>query len=215
MQRFFHKDSKTMKLMTVLADIVHIQVLWIAFTLVGLVVGGVFPATIAMFALLRRIIRSGNSFEINREFWIQFKSNFIKANLLGYGIIIVGLLLRLHYNYSLNIEGTYAFLFSISSLALWFIFLFVILYIPPTYVHFDINNFQVIKHAFIIAISTPFHSLGMVIFSLLFYWSSKKLPVLMPFLSIGLLSYGIMKLADHAFSTVNKVSEKNNKIQNV
>lgn len=211
MQRFFHEDSKMMKLMTWLADVAHIQILWVVFTFGGLIFGGFFPATVAMFALLRKIIQSGNTFHFNKEFWTQFKYNFIKANLLGYSIVAVSILLGLHYNYSLNIAGAFSLLFSLSSLAIGLILLLVVLYVAPIYVHFDITNIQIIKHAFIMVISTPFHALGMVALGFLFFWSASTLPVLVPFVSIGILAYGIMRIADHAFNIVDKVSEKNKK----
>src|SRR5699024_7834217 len=144
-----------------------------------------------------------NTFHFNKEFWRQFKNNFIKANFLGYSIIAVSILLRLHYNYSLNIEGTFAFLFSLSSLALAVILLLAGLYVAPIYVHFDISNIQIIKHAFIMVISTPLHALGMVVLGFLFFWSASTLPVLVPFVSVGILAYGIMKIANHAFNIID------------
>ncbi|GAA0365889.1 hypothetical protein GCM10008932_17590 [Alkalibacterium iburiense] len=214
MQGLFHKDSKLMKLMTWFADMAHIQLLWIVFTLVGLVFGGFFPATVSMFALIRKRIQSGDGFSFNKEFWAHYKKNLVKANLLGYSILAMSLLLGLHYQYSLNVQGSLSFLFTLSSLGLWLIFLLVVLYIVPTYVHFDIKNVQVIKHAFIMVISTPLHAVGMAGLCYLFYLSARVVPVLVPFVSVGVLAYGIMRLANHAFKSVDDVAEKEGQRKN-
>ncbi|WP_197274829.1 YesL family protein, partial [Halolactibacillus sp. JCM 19043] len=58
----------------------------------GLVIFGIFPATIALFTVLKKI-KDGEEFSVLRVFWYAVKKNIIKGNILGYVVMLLGALL--------------------------------------------------------------------------------------------------------------------------
>lgn len=68
----------------------YVNILWIAFTLIGLVFLGFFPATASLFAVVRKWIQGNNEVPIFSFFWTNYKSSFLKSNILGISIVIIG-----------------------------------------------------------------------------------------------------------------------------
>src|SRR5690625_3277783 len=75
--------------------IVHLNILWFLFTLMGLLIFGVFPATVAMFTIMRKWIMGEKHIHINKLFWTTYKSEFMKSNLIGVIFIVIGSILYL------------------------------------------------------------------------------------------------------------------------
>ncbi|MFC4402738.1 YesL family protein [Gracilibacillus xinjiangensis] len=57
----------------------YVNLLWIGFSLLGLVVFGFFPATAAMFALVRQWIMGNIDKPVFSSIWVTIKKNFSKA----------------------------------------------------------------------------------------------------------------------------------------
>src|SRR5690625_7635570 len=70
--------------------LVYVNLLWILFTVIGLGVLGIMPATAAMFAVVRKWLRGEDDFPIFTTYKDAYKEEFLKANLLGYILAIIG-----------------------------------------------------------------------------------------------------------------------------
>ncbi|MBO1913821.1 DUF624 domain-containing protein, partial [Microvirga sp. 3-52] len=51
-----------------LAKLLHVQVIWILFCLIGLFIGGIFPATFTMFSIIRKWIMKQDDFPVFKTF---------------------------------------------------------------------------------------------------------------------------------------------------
>lgn len=208
MQAIMDKKSSLMKAMVWLSDMVHIQFLWVVFTLAGLVVGGIFPATYAMFAVQRRLIRKKSSGQLNKLFWEEYKANFIKANILGLLFVLIVLGVYLYYQSVLNITGPLRVIFSFVAFGIVFFTTLTIVFTGPVAAHFDLDVFQIIKHALIVEVSCPIHTIGIIATTVAFIASVYQFPVLVPFVSVAIFTYSVMWIAQHAFGTLEKVMQQ-------
>ncbi|WP_084028990.1 YesL family protein [Bacillus sp. J33] len=62
--------------------LVYLNLLWIAFSLLGIVLFGFFPATAAMFSVVRKWIMGETDVRVFKEFWQTYRKEFWKANRL-------------------------------------------------------------------------------------------------------------------------------------
>lgn len=201
----FHRNSLPMKVMSWLADMLHIQVLWIAYTIAGLVVGGFFPATFAMFAVMREMIHKSPDFSFHKKFKSEYRANFIKSNKLGYTLVIVAIALVFYFRMTINLDGSWAVLFVFLGYGAIILALLSLLYVPVVFAHFDLSISQILRHALIIMFASPVQSLANVVIVILFGVLTQELPALTPFISFAMFSYGITYFAYRAF---NRLSER-------
>src|SRR4051812_27089176 len=78
----------------------YVNLLWFSFTLLGGIIFGIMPATIALFAITRKWeMDKEEDFPIFKTFWESYRKDFIKANLLGVFLFIAGGIVVLYYVY--------------------------------------------------------------------------------------------------------------------
>lgn len=85
--------GRVMVFLRVAAHVVGVNLLVVAGALLGLVVGGLFPALAAGGRLLARAVAGDPSEHLGREFWSAYRSGFRRHALLGIPFWVVGALL--------------------------------------------------------------------------------------------------------------------------
>ncbi|MBU8791417.1 DUF624 domain-containing protein [Oceanobacillus caeni] len=156
----------------------YVNLLWILFTLVGGVIFGFYPSTIAMFAIVRDWLRGNPDLPVFKTFWKYFKRDFIKSNILGIllDLIIILIGLDLFYIKSNNndlLSFTYIPLF-----AFMLIFLLFIFYLFPAFVHFQLKIPKLIKNSFLIMLISPLYTFLIVICLVSVYFIMRAIPAL-------------------------------------
>jgi uncharacterized membrane protein YesL len=153
-----------------------------------------FPATTAMFGIVRKWVMQEEVPTI-RFFWKYYKENY-KRSLVG-GLIfsvlwaIVGV--DYYYFHTRIHLVSYLFLF----LMVWL--LLITLFFFANTVHTDTKFGQGLKNAFILSIANPIYSIGVAITSIvILYVSFTKLTFLLPFFTGGAIAF-------LAFFAYNKV----------
>lgn len=135
----------------------YLNLLWIVFSLLGAVVFGFFPSTLAMFAVSRDWLRGNTGQPVFQSFWKYYRRDFVKSNLLGLFITLIAGFIAVDLFYiqasSADLAWTYVPLF-----AFMFLFAMYLFYLFPTFVHYDIKVHQVIKNAFLIMLINPLNS---------------------------------------------------------
>ncbi|MEH7549842.1 MULTISPECIES: YesL family protein [Bacillaceae] len=187
----------------------YVNILWILFTIFGLVVFGFFPSTIAMFAVVRKWILKQHDIPVFKSFWITYKKEFVKANLLGLVICSLGFLT---YSNITIVEATTVPTFKllyIPNTIVIFIFLLTSLYIFPVFSHFDVHLGEGIKNAFILMVVNPIPTLCMATLTGFLGFIYLKLPGLLPFFSGSLTSYILMWIRNYVFNRTVKLSVEN------
>lgn len=185
-----------------LSTMVYLQFLWTVGVLLGLVVGGLFPSTVALFSVQRDLTNDGTDGILKEKFWKVYKESFKKANCLGYSLIAISALLIVYIRLSMQIQNTLAPIFLFLSYGFLVLFLLAVLYIFPIFVHLDLNISQIIRHAVIIMFLSPFQTIKVMVLSMIFGYSIVRFTILLPFISLAIFCYWIMKIVNEAIYKV-------------
>lgn len=175
---------------------------WFVFSLLGGVIFGIGPSTIAIFSLIRKWLRGEKNFSIFKEYWNYFKSNFIKGNIITFLITfsIVALIICLRYYQTVNnLLGNILTLFVFLLMLLCFI---ITIYIFPVYVNYDVNLKKTLSNSIIIATINPVQTILMLVAVVLIYTIGINIPGLLFFFGISTLSYSLSWLAHKAFNNM-------------
>ncbi|GAF63837.1 hypothetical protein BTS2_0729 [Bacillus sp. TS-2] len=186
-----------------------INLLWILFTLVGLVVFGVVPATIALFTVIRKWLLKEPDIPIFKTFVNAFKKDFIKGNLLGLILGALAYIIYIDYQYLLIIENP--IFYSILFVGLVFIsiaYSVLLFNIFPVYVHFDIKFMQHIKYAILIGIMNLHITISMFGCLYLVYLLNIYIPGIIPFFSVSLAGFVCMFFGNLAFKRLEAKQQK-------
>ncbi|GAB2552229.1 YesL family protein [Gracilibacillus alcaliphilus] len=181
-------------------NLLYLNVLWIVFTLLGLVIFGLFPATAALFAVVRKMILEDEDTAIFPEFVSQFKASFKTANLLGYIVSLIGLFLLIDFRIVQNIshEGVQVLLFNLI-LLIGVLYLVALLYVFPVYVHFDLTWKEYLQYACILTIARPLQTMMLVAFIAAVVFLYILIPAIVLVLGASLMSFVVMKIASLSF----------------
>jgi uncharacterized membrane protein YesL len=185
----------------------YVNILWIGFSLLGLVVFGISPATVAMFTIIRKWIMGESDIPVFQTFWNSYKKEFLRGNGLG---IVIALLA-----YIIYIDLNYLKLDSVIQIPLYliiFAIVMTILYIFPVYVHYNVTLFQLFKNSFFIMMVNPVSSIMMLLGFVALFFVMKFLPALLFFFG-GSLSAGI--IMSSCYLAFQKVEKKQKEAQAV
>jgi len=153
-----------------------------------------FPATTAMFGVVRKWVMK-DEVPIIRSFWKYYKENY-KRSLAG-GVIISVLWVIVGVDY-------YYFQTRIHLVSYLFLFLMVWLFVITLYffantVHTETKLVQGLKNVFILSIANPIFSFGVAIISMvILYISIIKITFLLPFFTGAVIAF----LASFAYNKV-------------
>ena len=157
----------------------YLNLLWLSFTVVGGVLFGFFPATIAMFAVTRQWLKGNTDKPILQSFWQYYRKDFLKSNLLGLFIVIIAIIiiadiLYIKANNNEFLTWTYIPLF-----AFMLLFTMLLFYIFPTFVHYELKVGQVIKNATLIMLINPINTFLILLCLVPLFFIMKTLPALL------------------------------------
>lgn len=185
----------------------YVNILWIAFTLMGLIAFGFFPATTAMFTVVRKWVLKQPDIPIFKTFWFTYKKEFAKSNLLGLVVILFNFFM---YSNIKIVEATtvqaYKLLY-IPNVIVIFIFLLTLLYIFPVFVHFDVRMRDGIKNAFILMTINPIATFSMAVLTGFFCFLFLKIPGLIPFFSGSSIAFLLMWICNYVFAKTENAAE--------
>jgi uncharacterized membrane protein YesL len=186
----------------------YLNLLWIAFTILGLGIFGFLPATVAMFSIMRKWLMGNGDADIFVPFIMTYKKEFIKINILGCVFLAGAYLIYFNYLYLGTVNGfmhTFLALGWYASILFYFI---TLCYVIPAYIHYDMKLFQYIKVALIIGIVNPLAFITLVISLGLLAYLFYLVPGLIPFFGVSLLGFIIMWSAHLSFNRVEVKKER-------
>ena len=185
----------------------YVNVLWIAFTLLGFVVFGFFPATLAMFTVVRKWVLKQTDIPVFKTFWATYKKEFVKGNLLG---LIIGLSSFFMYSNIRIVEATTVPAFKllyVPNVIVIMLFLFTLLYIFPVLVHFDVSLKEGVKNSFILMTINPIPTFCMATLTGFLCFIFLKIPGVTPFFSGSIIAFLLMWLSNYVFVKMNKAAD--------
>ncbi|KGA97632.1 hypothetical protein AJ85_09250 [Alkalihalobacillus alcalophilus ATCC 27647 = CGMCC 1.3604] len=192
-----------------IAKLAIVNILWVGFVLLGGIILGVFPATVAMFTLARKWINGEQELQISKEFWQTYKREFVKSNGLGFILTSLAVILFIDLYFFYHLESGMSQIFFYLFVVIAFNYLVMTLYIFQVYVHYDLKLFQNIKYAFILGLSNPFHTFSMILCLILCYIALEVAPASLLFFSVAPLSMMFMIIAHRIFNKIEEVDRRN------
>lgn len=189
----------------------YLNLLWILFTFLGLLIFGFMPATIAMFTIVRKLVMNEECGNMFKTFASIFKKEWIKSNTIGLILLVVGYILYLDFLYLGTIEGMVHSVLSVGLIVISICYLAITVMIFPVYVHFKLPFKQYFKHAFLISIINPHIMIFVAAGITGTYYLFNFVPGLTLFFCGSLLAAFIMWSAILGFNRVEKKQQKHGK----
>lgn len=179
----------------------YLNLLWILFSLLGLILFGLMPATVAMFAVVRKWNMGEKDIAIFPLFWKTYKKEFIKANGLGLILLGIGYLLSVEFQI-ISTQTSLGYLIGrFTILAIGLLYIIILLYFFPIFVHFKLKTIHYLKWPFIIGIIHPVLTLFLfVCIGLLHYITFITFPALLFLFGASITAFIIMWGASQTFS---------------
>lgn len=186
----------------------YLNLLWFTFTLIGLVVFGFLPATVAMFSVMRKWFMKEPDIPIFSTFIKAYKKEFLKINGIGFVLALLAYVIFFNYHYLGTIDGLMKNIFTVGWYATVAVFVITLCYIIPAYVHYELKLFQYIKTALIIGLVNPFALLTLVVSIALLSYLFFLVPGLIPFFGVSTLGWIVMWCAHMSFERIERKKEK-------
>ncbi|NGP43842.1 YesL family protein [Bacillaceae bacterium SIJ1] len=188
----------------------YVNLLWIAFTLVGLIVFGFAPATAAMFAVVRKWVSGEDDIPIFKTFWKVYRKEFWKIFGVGFILAVVGYFIYIEFSILRTQDSLMYYLASFGVIGQYILYFIVVMYFFPIYAHFDLKPFAYLKWAFAIGVSHPILTLFLaVVTNVLLYVTAVTLPILIVFFGGSVTAYILTWGASKTFSAYERVYELN------
>ncbi|MGX2959560.1 YesL family protein [Peribacillus sp. JNUCC 23] len=143
--------------------LLYLNLLWIVFTIAGLVIAGIFPATVALFSVLKEWIHEGKNVRVFNVFLNIYRKEFLKANRLGIILFFISIVFYMDWLFTNQLSGTLGMITKGVLLGSGFVFGITLLYVVPVYLQVDGKVFTTIKLAFLIGITYPHYTFIMML----------------------------------------------------
>ena len=182
--------------------LVYANLLWIFFTLMGLGVFGLMPATAALFTLLRQWIMGNEKEPAYKVFWRTFRQEFFKSNLFGLLFLAAGLILRMDIIYLRTSPHIPFQVLLIVVMCLSLLYFVTLVNFFPVYVHFNVSFFQYIKYAFLIGMTQLTSTLMMVLGAIIIFCLYWYVTGLIPLFCMSLFSLNVMWFGYRSFKKI-------------
>ncbi|MEH7180079.1 YesL family protein [Neobacillus vireti] len=187
-----------------IAKFAYINLLWIGFTLLGLVILGFFPATISLFTIIRKWMLGEGDIPIFRTFWKTYKSEFLRSNGLGLLVAFVSGLIILDLVFMKNLGNDFMSVIQIPLYMFIFAVVMTMLYLIPVYVHYELKLIQIVKNSFLMMLINPLENLVMLSGMAAMFFVVKFVPGLGFFFGGSISAAIIMASGYLAFNKVDK-----------
>ncbi|MCM3716390.1 DUF624 domain-containing protein [Alkalihalobacillus oceani] len=182
----------------------YLNVLWIFFTLTGGIVVGLFPATVAMFSVIRQWLKGKSDQPVFHTFWQLYKQEFRKSNRLGIIIYLISFIFIFNLFFLQANIGELLIWTSAPLLGGMLLFILILFYLFPAYAHFDLPVFQLIRNAFLTMLVSPLHTLFIILGLGGFYLLATVIPALAVVFGASFYSFITMWVALDAFQRIHK-----------
>jgi uncharacterized membrane protein YesL len=187
-----------------ISRLVFLNVCWILFSVLGLFVAGVFPATAALFGVTRKWIMGDHELKIWSTFKQIYRQEFAAANKIGWMLSVVGAILFINYQLIRQVTGELAFVFPFAFYFLVFFYIILLIWAFPLLVHYKVTWRQHMRNAMIIGLSKLHYTVmcGLVMFSIIYF--SLSYPGLIPFFTFSVLGFSSMWFSMRIFNQVDQ-----------
>ncbi len=201
--------DKVNHIFTVILNLVYINFLWAAFTLLGLVIFGIGPSTYALACICRQWVR-GKSIPVFASFLKYYKESFRESVLVSWIYTAAGFVIIVDL---LSVANWYL---KAALLFIGFIYVLSLIFIFPTMAHYEWKGiFFKIKMSILFGLSCLQYSLAFMAAAGIIYWAAMSFfPGILTFIGISLFFYLSAWTANQVFTRMElansaEVDDKN------
>lgn len=116
-----------------------LQVYWVVGTLIGGVVLGIVPSSIALISSVRKLFKEAQEFKLTSYFIQEYKSNFTFGLLLTLWYVLIGIIGVIYIAYFSATTDSWLAYTHIPLYIILFLLVLFSLYLIPVYVHYEIR----------------------------------------------------------------------------
>lgn len=175
-----------------ITNLAFINILWLSFTLLGIIILGFFPSTVAMISVLKKLLVAETDINIFREFLTSYKQEFKKSNQLYLPFILIGFILIIDIRFILIMNFPYSQLLVGIFYLLIFFLAMTFLYSLVVYINSTAGKREIVKKSFILLLTSPITNFYLLTIICLMYLLTVKVVGLIFLFSGSLL--GLMTL---------------------
>ncbi len=199
-------DNKLIKIGNFLGDLFILQAYFICYSLRGGIILGVFPSFMAIIDILSIKFYKKDDEVLRYLFKKSYKENFKKSNQVGWTLLLSGVIL--FFDYYINKNYINNKVVGLILLILLIIYIILASHMPITLLRFDLSFKNYFKQAMLIALSSLFELISVILSELLIEQVLVRLPILILFLGAPLVA---MPFAWFTYRSVEKIKAKKQK----
>ncbi|UFT98752.1 DUF624 domain-containing protein [Radiobacillus kanasensis] len=181
-----------------------LHLLWVGCTLLGGIVFGIGPSTVAMYAVARKTIYEDVEISMVQTFWKSYRQEFLKANGLFFLVAAIGIIWYFDLQFFRQFEGIFYSIMNYLMIMVGLVYFILLLFLLPVYVHYDLKSFAYIKQALTIAFLNHKALLLLVVGGLSSYYFFITFPGFIPIFGITLFCHFNMWVAFHCFQSIEE-----------
>jgi len=186
-----------------------LNLLWILFSVLGLGVFGLAPASIAACSIIQFWLNGKTEIRIFKTFKGLYFQKFVQANKLAWPLFLLGAILYVDFHIASALDGWGAFILFILLIQVAICYCFVCFYVFPVYLQYDLKSWTCYKIAFLIAMVNPLNTMFMFINLIAIPIVMIVIPGLIPFFSFSVLAYVMMWLAQRSVAQFEQKRKTN------
>lgn len=178
-------------ILTWITRLALLNILWIIFSIKGLLVAGIFPSTIAALSISRKWQEGEKDIPIWKTFKKIYRKEFLSSNILGWAIALMGLLLYLNFLIISNTDEEISIFIIVAFYLLTFIYITMIIWAFPLLSHYNGSIVQHLRNAVVLGVVKIPYTLAILLLLFGISYLSLEFPGMIPFftVSIGILCW--------------------------
>ncbi|MFJ5621892.1 YesL family protein [Peribacillus loiseleuriae] len=204
--------QKTMgKLFTVCEWIIRlafVNLLWILFSIAGLLVFGIMPASVALFTIVRKWQMKETDIPVLKTFLTVYRQEFKRSNGLGFCLLLSGTFLIFDFLYLRTVHGALQIALLVPLMIIAAFYITIALYILPVYVHYDLKMITNLKNAFFLGVLNFHMTLLMLVTLAAIMILILYQPALVPFFSAVSIAWILMFGGIYSFNRIEARQSK-------
>lgn len=194
------------KLFSWITRFAYLNILWIFFSMIGLFILGFGPATVALFAVMRKLLNDEHISSIGKFFYAYYRKNFWKANQLMLVVYPASFIMYVDFLFLRQLPNSFLLdrVVFPSMILLTLLLIIFFSYLFAVFVHFDIPYFTNFKYAVLIAGINPLPTTLMVLGLFVFFLVLLIIPAISIFYLVS-IPVGLIQLCTKfAFRKINR-----------
>lgn len=182
-----------------------LNLLWIGCTLLGGVLFGIAPSTIALYTVTRKAAHGESDIKITKTFWNTFKKEFFRANGLALLLTFIGVVCFYDLHFFRQFDGVIYEVLATIALICCLTYIILLMYILPVFVHYKLKVIETIKQALLIGFLKPGNLILMVVIGLCTYYFFISFPGFIPIFGFTIFAHLNMWIGLKCFENIEEI----------